>query len=136
VNPHQFQLLLFVCVCVFFTICAGCFFWTIVHPTPPRQLVRVCAASIGNLAGLLGALAVSFYSVLLLRPILYSGGHSPGHSEPGFQRAYLIFMVCLYRTIIFFGFWIVASLLLPDFPRARIKTEIFRCHDWMRRCLH
>src|SRR5215475_1768766 len=61
VNPHQFSYSWLFAFVFFFTLCAGCFFWTIVHHATDQS------ASVENIAVLLGVLAVLFIPILLLR---------------------------------------------------------------------
>src|SRR3954464_9136164 len=72
VNPHQFSYSWLFAFTFFFTLCAGCFFWTIVHHATDADWSVVVRRQLENIAVLLGALAVLFDRILLLRHHLYS----------------------------------------------------------------
>ena len=88
-----------------------------------------------NIAVLLGVLAVLFIPILLLRHHLYSWMDIPPGHEANLdsKRAYLNFHWFFVRTIIFFGFWIVASLLLRRFSARQDKDGNPLFTIWMRR---
>src|SRR4026207_2073149 len=117
VNPHQFSYSWLFAFAFFFTLCAGCFFWTIVHHATDADWSVVVRRQLENIAVLLGVLAVLFIPILLLRRHLYSWMDIPTGHEANLdsKRAYLNVSWFLIRTIIFFCFWIVASQLLRRF---------------------
>src|SRR6266403_3348125 len=51
----------------FFTLCAGCFFWTIVHHAVDAEWSVVVRRQLENIASLIGVLALLFVPILLLR---------------------------------------------------------------------
>lgn len=82
VNPHQFSYSWLFAFVFFFTLCAGCFFWTIVHHATDADWSVVVRRQLENIAVLLGVLAVLFIPILLLRHHLYvwmdiPPGHAP-----------------------------------------------------------
>ncbi len=123
VNPHQFSYSWLFAFAFFFTLCAGCFFWTIVHHATDADWSVVVRRQLENIAVLLGVLEVLFIPILLLRRHLYSWMDiPPGHEAIlDSKRAYLNFHWFFIRTIIFFGFWIVASQLLRRFSARQDK---------------
>src|SRR5207248_9774937 len=135
VNPHQFSYSWLFAFAFFFTLCAGCFFWTIVHHATDADWSVVVRRQLENIAVLLGALAVLFIPILLLRRHLYSWMDIPPGHEANLdsKRAYLNFHWFFIRTIIFFGFWIVASLLLRRFSARQDKDGNPLFTIWMRR---
>src|SRR6516225_11075754 len=71
VNPHQFSYSWLFAFAFFFTLCAGCFFWTIVHYATEAEWTVVVRRQLENLAALVAVLALLFIPVLLLRHQLY-----------------------------------------------------------------
>src|SRR5246500_3047393 len=135
VNPHQFSYSWLFAFAFFFTLCAGCFFWTIVHHATDAEWSLVVRRQLENIAALLTVLALLFVPILLLRHHLYSWMDiPPGHeANLDLKRAYLNFHWFFVRTIIFFGFWIVASLLLRRFSARQDKDGNPLFTIWMRR---
>src|SRR5437867_12297787 len=89
-NPHQFSFSWLFAVAFFFTLCAGCFFWTIVHHAVDAEWSVVVRRQLENIASLLAVMALFLVPVLLLRHHLYEWMNiAPGH-EPGLdsKRAY------------------------------------------------
>src|SRR5919201_3271229 len=72
VNPHQFSYSWLFAFAFFFTLCAGCFFWTIVHHATDAEWSVVVRRQLENIGALLAVLAVLFIPILLLRHHLYS----------------------------------------------------------------
>jgi hypothetical protein len=134
VNPHQFSYSWLFAFAFFFTLCAGCFFWTIVHHATDAEWSVVVRRQLENLAVLLGVLAVLFIPILLLRHHLYSWMDIPPGHEAALdsKRAYLNFSWFLTRAIVFFGFWIVASQLLRRFSARQDKDGNPLFTIWMR----
>src|SRR5881397_850500 len=135
VNPHQFSYSWLFAFAFFFTLCAGCFFWTIVHHATDADWSVVVRRQLENIAVLLGVLAVLFIPILLLRRHLYSWMDiPPGHEATlDSKRAYLNFHLFLIRAIIFFVFWIIASQLLRRFSARQDKDGNPLFTIWMRR---
>ena len=135
VNPHQFSYSWLFAFAFFFTLCAGCFFWTIVHHATDAEWSVVVRRQLENIAVLLGVLAVLFIPILLLRHHLYSWMDIPPGHEPGLdsKRGYLDFSFFVVRAIFFFAFWIVASQLLRRFSSRQDKDGNPLFTIWMRR---
>src|SRR5207248_3341644 len=53
VNPHQFSFSWLFAFAFFFTLCAGCFFWTIVHHATDAEWSVVVRRQLENIAALL-----------------------------------------------------------------------------------
>src|SRR6266478_3694093 len=114
VNPHQFSYSWLFAFAFFFTLCAGCFFWTIVHHATDAEWSVVVRRQLENIASLLAVLALFFITVLVLRHHLYEWMNiRPGRDEVlDAKRAYLNWHFFLGRAIFFFAFFIIASQLL------------------------
>jgi hypothetical protein len=114
VNPHQFSYSWLFAFAFFFTLCAGCFFWTIVHHATDAEWSVVVRRQLENLAALLVVLALLFVPILLLRHHLYSWMDIPPGAEASLdsKRAYLNWNFFLGRAVLFFAFFIFASLSL------------------------
>src|SRR5437763_12896988 len=114
VDPHQFSYSWLFAFVFFFTLCAGCFFWTIVHHATDADWSVVVRRQLENIAVLLGVLAVLFIPILLLRRHLYSWMDIPlGHeANLDSKRAYLNSQFFLIRAVVFLGFFLCASLVL------------------------
>src|SRR5437899_762044 len=117
VNPHQFSYSWLFAFAFFFTLCVGCFFWTIVHHATDAEWSVVVRRQLENIASLLAVLALFFVPVLLLRHHLYEWMNTPpGHDASlDSKRAYLNWNFFLGRAVIFFAFFIIASQLLRRF---------------------
>src|SRR5215831_1607780 len=113
VNPHQFSYSWLFAFAFFFTLCAGCFFWTIVHYATDAEWSVVVRRQLENIAVLFGVLALFFVPILLLRRHLYAWMVIPPGHEAALdsKRAYLNFNFFLVRAIVFLAFFIVASQL-------------------------
>src|SRR5215216_4568817 len=91
VNPHQFSYSWLFAFAFFFTLCAGCFFWTIVHHATDADWSVVVRRQLENIAVLFGVLALLFIPILLLRRHLFSWMDIPPGHEASLdsKRAYL-----------------------------------------------
>ncbi|HEX4697097.1 MAG TPA: hypothetical protein VH254_05450 [Candidatus Udaeobacter sp.] len=114
VNPHQFSYSWLFAFAFFFTLCAGCFFWTIVHHATDADWSVVVRRQLENIAALLAVLAVLFVPILLLRHHLYAWMNIPPGAEAALdtKRAYLNWPFFLVRTVVFLGFFLLAALAL------------------------
>src|SRR6202040_4155678 len=110
IDPKQFSYSWLFAFIFFFTLCAGCFFWTIVHHATDADWSVVVRRQLENIAVLLGVLAVFFIPILFLRHHLYEWMNIPPGKEATLdsKRAYLNWDFFLLRTVIFLGFFIVA----------------------------
>src|SRR5215467_353766 len=135
VNPHQFSYSWLFAFVFFFTLCAGCFFWTIVHHATDAEWTVVVRRQLENIAVLLAVLALLFVPILLLRHHLYVWMDIPAGHEAALdsKRAYLNFNFFLIRAIVFLGCFIVASQLLRRFSVRQDKDGNPRFTIWMRR---
>src|SRR5882762_11379270 len=102
VNPHQFGYSWLFAFAFFFTLCAGCFFWIIVHHATDAEWSVVVRRQLENIASLFVLLAVLFIPVLLLRHQLYEWMDIPPGHDPilDSKRAYLNWNFFLVRALI------------------------------------
>src|SRR6202040_518614 len=135
VNPHQFSYSWLFAFAFFFTLCAGCFFWTIVHHATDAEWSVVVRRQLENIAVLLAVMAVFFLPILFLRHHLYEWMNIPPGKEATLdsKRAYLNWNFFVVRAIIFFGFFIIASQLLRRFSVRQDKDGNPRFTIWMRK---
>src|SRR3989441_4090738 len=123
VNPHQFSYSWLFAFAFFFTLCAGCFFWTIVHHATDADWSVVVRRQLENIAALLLVLALLFVPILLLRHHLYAWMDIPPGHEASLdsKRAYLNWQFFLVRAIVFLGFFAFAALALRRFSARQDK---------------
>jgi hypothetical protein len=114
VNPHQFSYSWLFAFAFFFTLCAGCFFWIIVHHATDAEWSVVVRRQLENIAALLTVLALLFVPILLLRHHLYAWMDIPRGVEPSLdtKRAYLNWTFFFVRAVVFLGFFVLAALAL------------------------
>ncbi len=114
IEPQQFAFSWLFAFAVFFTLCAGCFFWTLVHHATDAEWSVIVRRQLENIASLLAVLALLFIPVLFLRHHLYGWMTVPVGQDPVLdaKRAYLNWDFFLVRAAITFLFFIVASQLL------------------------
>jgi hypothetical protein len=114
VEPRQFGFSWLFAFAVFFTLCAGCFFWTIVHHATDAEWSVVVRRQLENICLLMVVLALLFIPVLLLRHYLYGWMSTPVGHDPVLdaKRGYLNWNFFLARAVITFGFFIIASYFL------------------------
>ena len=80
VDTHQFAFSWLFAFAFFFTLCAGCFFWTIVHHATDAEWSVVVRRQLENIATLLAVMAIFLIPVLVLRHHLYEWMNiPPGH---------------------------------------------------------
>jgi hypothetical protein len=117
VNPHQLSYSWLFAFAFFFTLCAGCFFWTIVHHATDAEWSVVVRRQLENIAALLVVLALFFVPILLLRHHLYAWMDIPRGAEASLdtKRAYLNWGFFLGRAVLFLGFFAFAALALRRF---------------------
>src|SRR5437667_4467658 len=111
IDPKQLSFSWLFAFAFFFTLCAGCFFWTIVHYATDAEWTVVVRRQLENIAVLLAVMAVFFLPILLLRHHLYEWMNIPPGREATLdsKRAYLNWNFFVVRAIVFFGFFIIAS---------------------------
>src|SRR5437879_10587137 len=133
VNPHQFSYSWLFAFAFFFTLCAGCFFWTIVHHATDAEWSVVVRRQLENLAALLTVLALLFVPVLLLRHPLFAWMDIPPGHEASLdsKRAYLNWHFFLVRAIVFLGFFAFAALALRRYSVLQDNDGNPRFTIWM-----
>jgi hypothetical protein len=114
VAPEQFAFSWLFAFAVVFTLCIGCFFWTIVHYATDAEWTVVVRRQLENVASLFFVLALLFIPVLLMRHHLYAWMSVPLGQDPVLdaKRGYLNWNFFLARAVITFVFLIIASQLL------------------------
>src|SRR5436305_459128 len=117
VAPHQFAFSWLFGFAYFFTLLAGCFFWTIVHHVVDAEWSVVVRRQLENLGALLAIMALFLIPILLLRHHLYEWMNIPPGREPllDSKRLYLNWPFYLARSIFYFAFFIAAAWLLRRF---------------------
>ena len=117
IDPKQFSFSWLFAFGFFFTLCAGCFFWTIVHYATDAEWTVVVRRQLENIAVLVAVLAIFFIPILLLRQHLYEWMNiAPGkEANLDSKRAYLNLNFFVLRAAFFLGFFIIASQLLRRF---------------------
>jgi len=117
VEPRQFSFSWLFAFAFFFTLCAGCFFWTLVHHVTDANWSVVVRRQLENIAILLGVMALFFVPVLLLRHHLYEWMNTAAGRDPVLdtKRAYLNWDFFLIRGIFFLVFFVVSTQLLRRF---------------------
>src|SRR5437868_13003451 len=111
IDPNQFSYSWLFAFGFFFTLCAGCFFWTIVHYATDAEWTVVVRRQLENIAMLFAVLAVFFVPILLLRQHLYDWMSIPPGQEPNLdsKRAYLNLNFFVLRAALLLGVLIIAS---------------------------
>jgi hypothetical protein len=119
----------------FFTLCAGCFFWTIVHYATDANWTVVVRRQLENITVLFAILAIFFIPIFLLRHHLYEWMNIAPGKEPKLdsKRAYLNLNFFVLRAVFFLGFFIIASHLLRKFSVRQDKDGNPRFTIWLRK---
>src|SRR5438477_10014951 len=114
VSPHQFSYSWLFAFAFFCTLCAGCFFWTIVHHATDAEWSVVVRRQLENIGALLAVLALLYVPNLLLRHHLYAWMDIPPGVEEALdtKRAYLNWGFFFIRAVVFLGFFLLAGLTL------------------------
>jgi hypothetical protein len=114
IDPKQLSFSWLFAFGFFFTLCAGCFFWTIVHYATDADWTVVVRRQLENIAVLVAVLAIFFIPILLLRQHLYEWMNVAPGKEVALdsKRAYLNLSFFILRAAFFLGFFIIASQLL------------------------
>ncbi|HEV3393970.1 MAG TPA: hypothetical protein VG103_10740 [Chthoniobacterales bacterium] len=114
IDPKQFGYSWLFAFGFFFTLCAGCFFWTIVHYATDANWTVVVRRQLENIAVLVAILAIFFIPIFLLRHHLYEWMNIPQGAEETLdsKRGYLNLRFFIVRAVFFLGFFIIASHLL------------------------
>src|SRR5437016_13610173 len=77
IDPKQLSFSWLFAFGFFFTLCAGCFFWTIVHHAVDAEWSVVVRRQLENIGSLIVVLALLFIPILLLRHHLYQWMNIP-----------------------------------------------------------
>ena len=111
--PEQFAYSWLFGFAYFFTLCAGCFFWIIVHHAVDAEWSVVVRRTWENIALLLPLMALFFIPVVLLRHHLYEWLNIPAGQDHllDSKRAYLNFPFFLARAAFFFAYFALAAWL-------------------------
>ena len=135
IDPKQFSFSWLFAFGFFFTLCAGCFFWTIVHYATDAEWTVVVRRQLENIAVLFAVLAIFFIPILLLRHHLYEWMNiAPGQeANLDSKRAYLNLSFFIVRAAFFLGFFIIASHLLRHFSVRQDKDGSPKFTIWLRK---
>jgi hypothetical protein len=135
IDPKQFSYSWLFAFGFFFTLCAGCFFWTIVHYATDAEWTVVVRRQLENIAVLFAILAILFIPILLLRHNLYDWMNIPPGTEEKLdsKRAYLNLNFFVLRAVFFLGFFIIASHLLRRFSVRQDKDGNPQFTIWLRK---
>jgi len=116
-SPVQFSFSWLFAFAYFFTLCAGCLFWTIVHHVTDAEWSVVVRRQLENIASLLPLMAVFFLPVLIWRKNLYQWMNVPPGTDPALdaKHAYLNVGFFLVRSILYFVILAGAAVLLRRF---------------------
>jgi hypothetical protein len=135
IDPQQFSYSWVFAFGFFFTLCAGCLFWTIVHYATDAGWTVVVRRQLENLAVLVAILAIFFIPIFLLRHHLYDWMNIPPGKEPSLdsKRAYLNLNFFVLRAVFFLGFFTIASQLLRTFSVRQDKDGSPRFTIWLRK---
>ncbi len=111
--PRQFAFSWLFGFAFFFTLCAGCFFWTVVHHAVDAEWSVVVRRQLENIAILLPVMALFFIPIILFRHQLYEWMVIPKGQDHvlDVKRAYLNLPFWLFRTIFFFSFFSIAAFV-------------------------
>src|SRR5216110_2263354 len=103
IDPKQFSFSWLFAFAFFFTLCAGCFFWTIVHHAVDAEWTVVVRRQLENIACLMAVLALLFIPILFLRHHLYEWMNTPLGEDPALdrKRAYLNWSFFFIRTLFY-----------------------------------
>ena len=110
-SPQQFAYSWLFSFAYCLTLCAGCFFWTLVHHAVDAEWSVVVRRQLENIASLLPVVAIFFIPIIIFRHHLYEWMVIP-YGENHLldtKRAYLNFGFFLVRALIIFSFFIVVS---------------------------
>lgn len=135
IDPKQFSYSWLFAFAFFFTLCAGCFFWTIVHYATDAAWTVVVRRQLENICVLFAILAIFFIPIFLLRHYLYDWMSIPpgGEEKLDSKRAYLNLQFFVVRAVFFLGFFIIASHLLRKLSVRQDKDGNPRFTIWLRK---
>jgi len=135
IDPKQFSYSWLFAFAFFFTLCAGCFFWTIVHYAVDAEWTVVVRRQLENIAVLFGVVAIFFIPIYLLRHQLFDWMNIPQGTEENLdsKRAYLNQSFFVLRAVFFLGFFIIAAQLLKRFSVRQDKDGNPKFTIWLRK---
>ena len=115
-SPVQFAYSWLFGFAYFFTLCAGCFFWIIVHHAVDAEWSVVVRRQWENIASLLPLFALFFVPIVLLRNHLYEWMTLPPGADHllDSKRLYLNFPFFIVRAIFFFAYFSFAAWLFRN----------------------
>ncbi|MDQ6624664.1 MAG: hypothetical protein M3Y69_00785 [Verrucomicrobiota bacterium] len=121
-SPEQFAYSWLFGFAFCFTLCAGSFFWIIVHHAVDAEWSVVVRRHWENISLLLPVLALFFIPVILFRHYLFEWMTLPPGEDHllDAKRAYLNFNFWLIRAVIFFAYFGIAAYL---FRRYSIQQD-------------
>jgi hypothetical protein len=134
-DPTQFSYSWLFAFAYFFTLCAGCFFWTIVHYAVDADWTVVVRRQLENIALLMVVVAICFIPIFLLRHHLYEWMNIPLGKEENLdsKRGYLNLGFFVVRAVVFLGFFVFAAYLLRRFSVRQDKDGNPRFTIWLRK---
>ncbi len=123
INPAQMAYSWLFGFAFFFTLCAGCYFWILVHHAVDAEWSVVVRRQLENIALLLPVMAIFFIPVVLLRTHLYEWMVIPrgGDHLLDAKRAYLNLPFWLIRAVFFFTYFSLAAFLYRKISIAQDK---------------
>ncbi len=135
IDPRQFGYSWMFAFAFFFTLCAGCFFWTIVHYAVDAEWTVVVRRQLENMGVLMGIIALFFIPIFFLRHHLFDWMNIPAGTEENLdsKRAYLNLGFWVVRAVFFLGFFIIAAQLLKRFSVRQDKDGNPKFTIWLRR---
>ena len=113
-SPRQFSFSWLFAFAVYFTLCAGCLFWIIVHYVTDAEWSVVVRRQLENIGMLWPLLLVFFLPILFFRHQLYEWMNIPPGSDHLLEakRGYLNLNFFLCRAALYFLFFILAAYVL------------------------
>jgi hypothetical protein len=122
-SPRQFSFSWLFAFAYFFTLCAGCLFWIIVHHATDAEWSVLVRRQLENIVALWPVLALLFIPILIFRHQLYSWMNIPPGEDPVLdaKRPYLNFNFFLVRAVVFLGFFIISAWLLKKYSVSQDK---------------
>jgi hypothetical protein len=133
--PQQFSFSWLFAFAFFFTLCAGCLFWIIVHHATDAEWSVVVRRQLENIVSLLPILALFFVPILVLRHQLYEWMNIPPGQDAALdaKHAYLNWTFFLIRAAFYFAFFIISALLLRKYSVRQDKDGNPDCTVKMRK---
>ena len=113
-SPRQFSFSWLFAFAVYFTLCAGCLFWIIVHYVTDAEWSVVVRRQLENIGMLWPVLLIFFLPILFFRHHLYEWMNIPPGHDPVLdaKRGYLNWNFFLCRAALYFLFFILAAYVL------------------------